>query len=279
MNGKFLRHCDFNRRQFPMIRMQKVMCALNPFHRKVIQYRFSMLNRIAVLQCQIILLIQRHSCQPLHLKCQLIQLVHTWMHCNINNSSMHNFKWPHLTINDKPPLIRRQWIFHKFLVTIFIEPRIKCNHGCSVDNIVFHTVLLVVSFPKKIVFSKTPNREEKLFFKSDINYYFFHFLSFCFLTDFLLHPYRKPKRIRTAFAPMQLLELENAFEGNQYVVGSERKELAKTLNLTETQVKISSNFFLFFFLCLTFLLLCAWMYDHNYWTENCFYYFTIGCFV
>ncbi|XP_031631355.1 homeotic protein empty spiracles-like [Contarinia nasturtii] len=56
--------------------------------------------------------------------------------------------------------------------------------------------------------------------------------------DFLLHPYRKPKRIRTAFAPLQLLELENAFEGNQYVVGSERKALAKTLNLTETQVKV-----------------------------------------
>ncbi|XP_055314985.1 homeotic protein empty spiracles-like [Sitodiplosis mosellana] len=56
--------------------------------------------------------------------------------------------------------------------------------------------------------------------------------------DFLLHPYRKPKRIRTAFAPLQLLELENAFEGNQYVVGSERKALAKQLHLTETQVKV-----------------------------------------
>lgn len=60
-----------------------------------------------------------------------------------------------------------------------------------------------------------------------------------FAGDFLLHPYRKPKRIRTAFAPLQLLELENAFEGNQYVVGSERKALAKTLNLTETQVRNS----------------------------------------
>lgn len=55
--------------------------------------------------------------------------------------------------------------------------------------------------------------------------------------DFLLQPCRKPKRIRTAFAPVQLLELEHAFEGNQYVVGSERKALAKNLNLTETQVK------------------------------------------
>lgn len=66
----------------------------------------------------------------------------------------------------------------------------------------------------------------------------FFLLFFALSGDFLLHPYRKPKRIRTAFAPLQLLELENAFEGNQYVVGSERKALAKTLNLTETQVKI-----------------------------------------
>jgi homeobox protein EMX len=34
------------------------------------------------------------------------------------------------------------------------------------------------------------------------------------------------------------LKLENAFEGNHYVVGQERKELAKALNLTETQVSL-----------------------------------------
>lgn len=45
---------------------------------------------------------------------------------------------------------------------------------------------------------------------------------------------------------MQLLELENAFEGNQYVVGSERKALAKTLNLTETQVNTIFGIFLSF---------------------------------
>ena len=55
------------------------------------------------------------------------------------------------------------------------------------------------------------------------------------LPEFLL-PFRKPKRIRTAFSPSQLLKLEQAFEKNQYVVGAERKELAKTLNLSETQV-------------------------------------------
>merc|ERR1712071_180011 len=36
----------------------------------------------------------------------------------------------------------------------------------------------------------------------------------------------------------QLLKLEHAFEKNHYVVGAERKQLAQTLNLTETQVKV-----------------------------------------
>ncbi|KAK8747225.1 hypothetical protein OTU49_016694 [Cherax quadricarinatus] len=54
---------------------------------------------------------------------------------------------------------------------------------------------------------------------------------------FLL-PFRKPKRIRTAFSPSQLLKLEQAFEKNQYVVGAERKQLAQSLNLSETQVKV-----------------------------------------
>lgn len=53
---------------------------------------------------------------------------------------------------------------------------------------------------------------------------------------FLQTAFRKPKRIRTAFTPSQLLKLENAFESNHYVVGQERKELAKSLSLTETQV-------------------------------------------
>ncbi|XP_074644002.1 uncharacterized protein LOC141900853 [Tubulanus polymorphus] len=54
----------------------------------------------------------------------------------------------------------------------------------------------------------------------------------------LLQPFRKPKRIRTAFSPSQLLRLEHAFEKNHYVVGQERKDLAASLNLTETQVKV-----------------------------------------
>ncbi|XP_061842814.1 homeobox protein EMX1 [Nerophis lumbriciformis] len=56
----------------------------------------------------------------------------------------------------------------------------------------------------------------------------------------LLHgPFaRKPKRIRTAFSPAQLLRLERAFEKNHYVVGAERKQLAGSLSLSETQVKV-----------------------------------------
>lgn len=49
---------------------------------------------------------------------------------------------------------------------------------------------------------------------------------------------RKPKRIRTAFTPGQLLALEKEFETNHYVVGQERKDLAKKLDLSETQVKV-----------------------------------------
>ncbi|XP_032363235.1 homeobox protein EMX2 isoform X1 [Etheostoma spectabile] len=57
--------------------------------------------------------------------------------------------------------------------------------------------------------------------------------------SFLLHNAlaRKPKRIRTAFSPSQLLRLEHAFEKNHYVVGAERKQLAHSLSLTENSGK------------------------------------------
>ena len=55
---------------------------------------------------------------------------------------------------------------------------------------------------------------------------------------FLLNSYRKPKRNRTAFTPAQLLRLENEFEKNHYIVGQERKDLAKHLNLPESKVKV-----------------------------------------
>jgi hypothetical protein len=73
--------------------------------------------------------------------------------------------------------------------------------------------------------------------------FYFKFKSFFFFVigpeaaaALILHSFRKPKRVRTAFTPAQLLKLENAFEKNHYVVGQERKELARHLNLTETQV-------------------------------------------
>lgn len=61
--------------------------------------------------------------------------------------------------------------------------------------------------------------------------------------SFLLHNAlaRKPKRIRTAFSPSQLLRLEHAFEKNHYVVGAERKQLAHSLSLTETQVRSNTS--------------------------------------
>ena len=58
-----------------------------------------------------------------------------------------------------------------------------------------------------------------------------------------LFPFRKPKRIRTAFSPSQLLQLEEAFGKNHYVVGQERKDLAASLNLTETQVSTYFDYF------------------------------------
>ncbi|XP_068127520.1 homeobox protein not2-like [Hyperolius riggenbachi] len=49
---------------------------------------------------------------------------------------------------------------------------------------------------------------------------------------------RRLKRIRTVFTPEQLERLEKEFLKQQYMVGTERVDLATTLNLTETQVKV-----------------------------------------
>uniref|UniRef100_A0AC35TSX5 Homeobox domain-containing protein n=1 Tax=Rhabditophanes sp. KR3021 TaxID=114890 RepID=A0AC35TSX5_9BILA len=53
-----------------------------------------------------------------------------------------------------------------------------------------------------------------------------------------LHPLKKTKRHRTAFTPSQLCELEKAFQKSHYIIGNERKQLARQLSLSETQVKI-----------------------------------------
>ena len=52
----------------------------------------------------------------------------------------------------------------------------------------------------------------------------------------------RPKRARTTFSPEQLYHLEREFHRNQYLVGKERTELAKTLRLSETQVRDSPQF-------------------------------------
>ncbi|RXM36584.1 Homeobox protein not2 [Acipenser ruthenus] len=48
----------------------------------------------------------------------------------------------------------------------------------------------------------------------------------------------KMKRVRTVFTPEQLDRLEREFLKQQYMVGTERVDLAQTLNLSETQVKV-----------------------------------------
>lgn len=51
----------------------------------------------------------------------------------------------------------------------------------------------------------------------------------------------RPKRTRTSFTAEQLYRLEMEFQRCQYVVGRERTELARQLNLSETQVCTGSN--------------------------------------
>ncbi|KHN88276.1 Homeobox protein ceh-9 [Toxocara canis] len=48
----------------------------------------------------------------------------------------------------------------------------------------------------------------------------------------------KKKKARTTFSGRQIFELEKQFELKKYLSSSERGELAKMLNVTETQVKI-----------------------------------------
>ena len=47
---------------------------------------------------------------------------------------------------------------------------------------------------------------------------------------------KKKRRKRTIFTCEQLSRLESEFEERQYMVGTERHQLAEALNLTETQV-------------------------------------------
>uniref|UniRef100_A0A8C3NC25 Uncharacterized protein n=1 Tax=Geospiza parvula TaxID=87175 RepID=A0A8C3NC25_GEOPR len=51
-------------------------------------------------------------------------------------------------------------------------------------------------------------------------------------------PGKAKRRVRTVFKPEQLERLEQEFLKQQYMVGTERVDLAATLHLTETQVKV-----------------------------------------
>lgn len=48
----------------------------------------------------------------------------------------------------------------------------------------------------------------------------------------------RKKRSRAAFSHAQVFELERRFSVQRYLSGPERTELAKSLRLTETQIKI-----------------------------------------
>ncbi|VDO88271.1 unnamed protein product [Heligmosomoides polygyrus] len=48
----------------------------------------------------------------------------------------------------------------------------------------------------------------------------------------------KKKKARTTFSGRQIFELEKQFETKKYLSSAERSELAKSLHVTETQVKI-----------------------------------------
>nr|XP_020636053.1 homeobox protein Nkx-3.1 [Pogona vitticeps] len=54
----------------------------------------------------------------------------------------------------------------------------------------------------------------------------------------LLRPPKQSKRSRAAFSHTQVIELERKFSHQKYLSAPERAHLAKTLKLTETQVKI-----------------------------------------
>lgn len=50
---------------------------------------------------------------------------------------------------------------------------------------------------------------------------------------------KKKKKARTTFTGRQIFELEKQFELKKYLSSSERSEMAKLLNVTETQVGIT----------------------------------------
>ena len=90
------------------------------------------------------------------------------------------------------------------------------------------------------------------------------------LPEFFL-PFRRPKRIRTSFSPSQLIKLEDTFEKNQHTVGAERKELAKTINLSETQVRrqlVTTNVnYIYYFPFWYVSICCHYKFVKNYYYQ------------
>lgn len=58
---------------------------------------------------------------------------------------------------------------------------------------------------------------------------------------------RRKKKARTTFTGRQIFELEKQFEVKKYLSSSERAEMAKLLNVTETQVSKTVYFCIFFY--------------------------------
>ena len=54
-------------------------------------------------------------------------------------------------------------------------------------------------------------------------------------------PEGKRKKARTTFTGHQVFELERQFEMKRYLASAERSEMAKLLDVTETQVKRSPH--------------------------------------
>jgi len=56
---------------------------------------------------------------------------------------------------------------------------------------------------------------------------------------------KKRKKARTTFTGKQIYELERQFEVKKYLSSSERSDMARILNVTETQVRVKFTFLLY----------------------------------
>ncbi|CAF1280988.1 unnamed protein product [Rotaria sp. Silwood1] len=118
------------------------------------------------------------------------------------------------------------------------------SNGFSIDDIIKNNNSSKISNRSSLSYVPpitwlTPSRTSIYQFQHEsIFQYLRHTTNQLTNSGFFFNTYRKPKRNRTAFTPSQLLKLENAFEKNHYIVGQERKELAKHLNLPEARVKV-----------------------------------------